>query len=51
MFLYIYLVSLVQTDTKTFTIEIKENCRGVRIITPETPEFFHPSPLIFTING
>jgi hypothetical protein len=51
MFICVYLLTLVQSDTNTVTIEIKENCRGVRIITPETPEFFHPSPLIFTINS
>lgn len=35
--------SLLQDNTNTVTIEIEGNCRGVRIISPETPEFFHPS--------
>ncbi|MEO3706155.1 hypothetical protein [Trichormus azollae] len=33
----------LKTDTNTVTIEIEGNCRGVRIITPEAPMFFHTS--------
>jgi hypothetical protein len=35
--------SLLLPNSNTVTIEIEGNCRGVRIITPETTDFLNPS--------